>query len=94
MSLELGSNQRIVDAIVQNNGLTAVQLQSMYAELKGETEQLYFLARLIQNGAEPYVQDGRLCIKNPPSFKNYKWGVGRNKFALNKAKQMLTILGV
>ena len=57
-------------------------------------EPVRFIARLIQNGGEPYIEDGKLKLKNNIDKSEMKYGVAKNTDAMQQAVSILEVLEI
>jgi len=57
-------------------------------------EPVRFVARLIQNGGGPYIQNGKLRLKNSINQSEIKYGVSNNTEAMQKAVDLLKELKI
>ena len=57
-------------------------------------EPVRFVARLIQNGGEPYVENGKLKLKNTINKSEIKYGVSSNTKAMQQAVGILEELKI
>jgi hypothetical protein len=57
-------------------------------------EPVRFVARLIQNGGEPYIENGKLKLKNNINKEEMKYGVSNNTEAMQQAASILEALKI
>lgn len=73
------------------NNLT--KLFSRYHLKEREKEPIRFVARLIINGGEPEVKDGKIFLRKPIDMQEFNYSVSKNKDVLNQAKTLLKKIG-
>jgi hypothetical protein len=71
-----------------------LELFKTYHPKEREKEPIRFIARLIINGGEPFIKDGKIALRKPIDLQMIKYSVSKNKNALNQAKKILEQIGL
>lgn len=57
-------------------------------------EPVRFIARLITNGGDPFVKDGKITLRKPLDTQEMNYAVSENEVALTQAKSLLRQIGL
>lgn len=69
-------------------------LFNKYHQKERQKEPIRFVARLITNGGEPYVKDGKIMLRKPFDTQNIKYSVSGDKTAISQATALLKQIGL
>jgi hypothetical protein len=82
----------ILEGEADRNNLS--ELFKKYNEKERTKEPIRFIARLIMNGGEPFIEDGKIVLRKPIDLQTIKYSVSKNKSVLNQARRILEQIGV